>query len=209
MVQLYPDGASIPARVAAIVHLVASSVAGAVGERCDAGRSAGQPPERARGELRRGHQRAAIPEHAQARGELPAAHRRPARAHRGAPGACGATVTADMDFTVTEETHENYDPQKTACAASRPARSSTGRGRRRGHSRRAQQPAARHRRRARDPGGGDGREIPRRRRADRAEHRTDLERAEKHAQLRGGPQARLRQAAGRGGEASERRCGAG
>ena len=25
-----------------------------------------------------------------------------------------ATVTADMDFTVTEETHENYDPQKTA-----------------------------------------------------------------------------------------------
>jgi flagellar M-ring protein FliF len=25
-----------------------------------------------------------------------------------------ATVTADLDFTVTEETHENYDPQKTA-----------------------------------------------------------------------------------------------
>jgi flagellar M-ring protein FliF len=25
-----------------------------------------------------------------------------------------ATVTADVDFTVTEETHENYDPQKTA-----------------------------------------------------------------------------------------------
>ena len=29
-------------------------------------------------------------------------------------GRVRATVTADMDFTVTEETHENYDPQKTA-----------------------------------------------------------------------------------------------
>jgi flagellar M-ring protein FliF len=30
------------------------------------------------------------------------------------PGRVRATVTADMDFTVTEETHENYDPAKTA-----------------------------------------------------------------------------------------------
>jgi flagellar M-ring protein FliF len=30
------------------------------------------------------------------------------------PGRVRATVTADVDFTVTEETHENYDPQKTA-----------------------------------------------------------------------------------------------
>ncbi len=30
------------------------------------------------------------------------------------PGRVRATVTADLDFTVTEETHENYDPQKTA-----------------------------------------------------------------------------------------------
>jgi flagellar M-ring protein FliF len=30
------------------------------------------------------------------------------------PGRVRATVTADMDYTVTEETHENYDPQKTA-----------------------------------------------------------------------------------------------
>jgi len=29
-------------------------------------------------------------------------------------GRVRATVTADMDFTVTEETHENYDPAKTA-----------------------------------------------------------------------------------------------
>jgi flagellar M-ring protein FliF len=29
-------------------------------------------------------------------------------------GRVRATVTADMDYTVTEETHENYDPQKTA-----------------------------------------------------------------------------------------------
>ena len=29
-------------------------------------------------------------------------------------GRVRATVTADMDFTVTEETRENYDPQKTA-----------------------------------------------------------------------------------------------
>lgn len=30
------------------------------------------------------------------------------------PGRVRATVTADMDFTVTEQTRENYDPQKTA-----------------------------------------------------------------------------------------------
>jgi flagellar M-ring protein FliF len=30
------------------------------------------------------------------------------------PGRVRATVTADLDFTVTEETRENYDPQKTA-----------------------------------------------------------------------------------------------
>jgi flagellar M-ring protein FliF len=30
------------------------------------------------------------------------------------PGRVRATVTADLDFTVTESTHENYDPQKTA-----------------------------------------------------------------------------------------------
>ncbi len=30
------------------------------------------------------------------------------------PGRVRATVTADMDYTVTEETRENYDPQKTA-----------------------------------------------------------------------------------------------
>ena len=30
------------------------------------------------------------------------------------PGRVRATVTADLDFTQTEETHENYDPQKTA-----------------------------------------------------------------------------------------------
>jgi len=29
-------------------------------------------------------------------------------------GRVRATVTADLDFTVTEETHQNYDPQKTA-----------------------------------------------------------------------------------------------
>ena len=29
-------------------------------------------------------------------------------------GRVRATVTADLDFTVTEETRENYDPQKTA-----------------------------------------------------------------------------------------------
>jgi flagellar M-ring protein FliF len=30
------------------------------------------------------------------------------------PGRVRATVTADLDFTITEETRENYDPQKTA-----------------------------------------------------------------------------------------------
>jgi len=30
------------------------------------------------------------------------------------PGRVRATVTADMDFTLTEQTRENYDPQKTA-----------------------------------------------------------------------------------------------
>ena len=32
-------------------------------------------------------------------------------------GRVRATVTADVDFTVTEETRENYDPQKTAVSS--------------------------------------------------------------------------------------------
>ena len=67
-------------------------------------------------------------------------------------GRVRATVTADLDFTVTEETHENYDPQKTRGAQrADQQRDAQGRRRRRGHSRRAQQSAAGHLRRARDP----------------------------------------------------------
>ena len=113
MLQLYPGRRLEPGQVAAIVHLVASSVpelaASDVTVVDQAGSLLNSPDESAEAaantrqleytrKLEESYQRRII--------ELlePLV----------GPGRVRATVTADLDFTVTEETHENYDPQKTA-----------------------------------------------------------------------------------------------
>ena len=113
MLQLYPGRRLEPGQVAAIVHLVASSVpelsAGDVTLVDQAGSLLNSPDESAEAaastrqfeytrKLEDSYQRRII--------ELlePIV----------GPGRVRATVTADLDFTLTEETRENYDPQKTA-----------------------------------------------------------------------------------------------
>ena len=113
MLQLYPGRRLEPGQVAAIVHLVASSVpelaASDVTLVDQAGSLLNSPDESAEAaastrqleytrKLEEGYQRRII--------EL-------LEPMVGA-GRVRATVTADLDFTVTEETRENYDPQKTA-----------------------------------------------------------------------------------------------
>ena len=113
MLQLYPGRRLEPGQVAAIVHLVASSVpelgASDVTLVDQAGSLLNSPDENA--------------EQAASTRQLAFTHKLEDDYQRriiellepmiGA-GRVRATVTADLDFTVTEETHENYDPQKTA-----------------------------------------------------------------------------------------------
>src|SRR6202142_777485 len=113
MLQLYPGRRLEPGQVAAIVHLVASSVPelgpSDVTLVDQAGSLLNSPDESAEAaattrqfeytrKLEQSYQQRII--------ELlePLV----------GTGRVRATVTADMDFTVTEETRENYDPQKTA-----------------------------------------------------------------------------------------------
>ena len=113
MLQLYPGRRLDPGQVAAIVHLVASSVpelsANDVTLVDQAGSLLNSPDESADAaantrqfeytrKLEESYQRRIV--------EL--------LEPMIGPGRVRATVTADLDFTVTEETHENYDPQKTA-----------------------------------------------------------------------------------------------
>src|SRR3981189_3735946 len=113
MLQLYPGRRLEPGQVAAIVHLVASSVpelaASDVTLVDQAGSLLNSPDENAEAaastrqfeytrKLEESYQRRIIEMLEPMIG----------------PGRVRATVTADMDFTVTEETRENYDPQKTA-----------------------------------------------------------------------------------------------
>ncbi len=113
MLQLYPGRRLEPGQVAAIVHLVASSVpelgAGDVTLVDQAGTLLNSPDENAESvistrqleytrKLEESYQRRIV--------EL-------LEPIIGA-GRVRATVTADVDFTVAEETHEAYDPQKTA-----------------------------------------------------------------------------------------------
>src|SRR5271163_319277 len=113
MLQLYPGRRLDPGQVAAIVHLVASSVpelsANDVTLVDQAGSLLNSPDESADAaantrqfeytrKLEESYQRRIV--------EL--------LEPMIGPGRVRATVTADLDFTVTEETHENYDPKKTA-----------------------------------------------------------------------------------------------
>jgi flagellar M-ring protein FliF len=113
MLQLYPGRRLEPGQVAAIVHLVASSV-----------------PELAASEVTLVDQAGSLLNSPDENSESAVSTRQLEYTHKleesyqrrivelleplvGA-GRVRATVTADLDFTLTEETHENYDPQKTA-----------------------------------------------------------------------------------------------
>jgi flagellar M-ring protein FliF len=113
MLQLYPGRRLEPGQVAAIVHLVASSVpelaASDVTLVDQAGTLLNSPDENA-------EQAAGTRQFAYTRKLEESYQRRIIELLEPmiGPGRVRATVTADMDFTVTEETRENYDPQKTA-----------------------------------------------------------------------------------------------
>src|SRR3984957_19358097 len=113
LLQLYPGRRLEPGQVAAIVHLVASSV-----------------PELAASDVTLGDQSGTLLNSPDENAEQAASTRQFEYTRKLeesyqqriidllepiiGPGRVRATVTADMDFTVTEETRENYDPQKTA-----------------------------------------------------------------------------------------------
>src|SRR5271163_213081 len=113
MLQLYPGRRLDPGQVTAIVHLVASSVpelsANDVTLVDQAGSLLNSPDENA--------ETAASTRHFEQTRKLEESYQRriiDLLEPMIGPGRVRATVTADMDFTVTEETHENYDPKKTA-----------------------------------------------------------------------------------------------
>jgi flagellar M-ring protein FliF len=113
MLQLYPGRRLEPGQVAAVVHLVASSVpelaASDVTLVDQAGSLLNSPDESAEaaaGTRQFDYTRKLEESFQQRILEL-------LEPIVGA-GRVRATVTADLDFTVTEETRENYDPQKTA-----------------------------------------------------------------------------------------------
>jgi flagellar M-ring protein FliF len=113
MLQLYPGRRLEPGQVAAIVHLVASSV-----------------PELGPSDVTLVDQAGSLLNSPDESAEAAAATRQFEYTRKleetyqqriiellepiVGPGRVRATVTADLDFTQTEETHENYDPQKTA-----------------------------------------------------------------------------------------------
>jgi flagellar M-ring protein FliF len=113
MLQLYPGRRLEPGQVAAIVHLVASSVpelsASDVTLVDQAGSLLNSPDENA-------EQAAATRQFEYARKLEETYQQRIIELLEPIVGAgrVRATVTADLDFTMTEETREKYDPQKTA-----------------------------------------------------------------------------------------------
>jgi flagellar M-ring protein FliF len=113
MLQLYPGRRLEPGQVAAIVHLVASSVSELAASDVtlvdQAGTLLNSPDENS-------EQAASTRQFDYTRRLEQSYQRRIVEMLEPMVGAgrVRATVTADMDFTVTEETHENYDPQKTA-----------------------------------------------------------------------------------------------
>ncbi len=215
MLQLYPGRRLEPGQVAAIVHLVASSVpelaASDVTLVDQAGSLLNSPDENA-------EQAASTRQFEYTRKLEESYQRRIIELLEPMVGAgrVRATVTADMDFTVTEETHENYDPQKTAVRSEQ-----TSNEQRRGGDGAEGIPGALSnqppgtsgapvdsgRRHAGQPSPGPPRRG--RRRSDHCrEQRTELERAAQHPQLRGRSHAVLCEAAGGHVEAPQRRRGA-
>src|SRR6202021_983227 len=113
LLQLYPGRRLEPGHVAAIVHLVASSGPELAAEACTGGDTPASfpnsPDENA--------EAAATTRHFEQTRKLEESYQQRIiellEPMLGA-GRVRATVTADMDYTETEETRENYDPQKTA-----------------------------------------------------------------------------------------------
>jgi flagellar M-ring protein FliF len=124
MVQLYPGRRLEPGQVAAIVHLVASSVpelgAGDVTLVDQSGTLLNAPDESAEAA-------AATRQFAYTRKLEESYQRRIIDLLEPVvgPGRVRATVTADLDFTQTEETRENYDPVKNALVRSEQTSSDT------------------------------------------------------------------------------------
>ncbi|MDE2305172.1 MAG: flagellar M-ring protein FliF [Gammaproteobacteria bacterium] len=111
--QLYPGRQLDPGQVAAIVHLVASSVPDltandvtVVDQSGNLLNSPDQSPEAAATNRQFAYTRKLEDSYQQRIVALLEPIVGPGRVH--------ATVTADVDFTVAEETHENYDPKNTA-----------------------------------------------------------------------------------------------
>jgi flagellar M-ring protein FliF len=123
MLQLYPGRRLDPGQVAAIVHLVASSVpelsASDVTVVDQAGTLLNSPDEN-------GEAAASVRQFEYTRKLEESYQRRIVELLEPlvGPGRVRATVTADLDFTVTESTHENYDPQKTAVRSEQTAQES-------------------------------------------------------------------------------------
>ena len=113
MLQLYPGRRLEPGQVAAVVHLVASSVpdlgASDVTLVDQQGNLLNAPDENAEGAI-------SSKQFEYSRKLEESYQRRIVQLLEPMVGAgrVRATVTADLDFTITEETHENWDPQKTA-----------------------------------------------------------------------------------------------
>ena len=113
MLQLYPGRRLDPGQVAAIIHLVASSVpelsSGDVTLVDQAGTLLNSPDDSAESVI-------STRQLAYTRKMEEDYQRRIVELLEPIVGAgrVRATVTADLDFTVAEETHETYDPQKTA-----------------------------------------------------------------------------------------------
>lgn len=113
MLQLYPGRRLEPGQVAAIVHLVASSVPELVANDVtlvdQVGSLLNSPDENA--------EQAASTRQLEYTRKLEESYQRrivDLLEPMIGVGRVRTTVTADMDFTVTESTHENYDPAKTA-----------------------------------------------------------------------------------------------
>lgn len=112
MLQLYPGRRLDPGQVAAVVHLIASSVPELESKDVtvvdQAGTLLSSPDEN-------GEAAASTKEFEYTRKLEESYQRRIVEILEPmlGPGRVHATVTADMDFTITEQTRENYDPQKT------------------------------------------------------------------------------------------------
>ena len=207
MLQLYPGRRLEPGQVAAIVHLVASSVPELGGERRDPGGPGGLVAQLAGRERGGRRQQPPARVHAQVRGELSAAHRRAARAHGRRRAACARRSPPTSISPSPRRRTRTTTRRRRRCAANKPptrcaraataskafpARSATNRrelpGRRRSPAP-APTPGT--------PGHGH-----------RRRHGPFVELAAQHAQFRGRPHLVVRQAAGRQPEAPERRRGA-